>query len=161
MQYNLGERPFSSGPIEQLLSTKKSPTKSAKKRSLSQTSLDAFFTESSPPKKNRVSSSTDSKTPERVFVSPRRQSSSKKPPKKWSKEALRDMLKKKKITPKRRQKLNEELKKILTEEKEKKKAERDAQRQIMKEERDKVNLHCISCGIVLFHLSFICKLVGT
>lgn len=159
-EYQLGERPFAPGPAQGVSLT--TPTKSQKKRSLSQSSLDSFLKagqSSGTPqrKKKRLSLMLDKDSP-RLKQQKTRSLTPKKPERKWSKEMLKKMLKRKGMTPKRKERLEGELKKIVEVEKEQRKAERDAERERTKEKRQKVGWQgwCgggTTCGCAHEHVS--------
>lgn len=139
-EYHLGERPFAPGPVQGVsLAT---PTKSPKKRSFSQSSLDSFLKarqgSGTPQKKKKKLSLMLDKESLRHKQQKGKSVTPKKPERKWSKEMLKKMLKRKGMTPKRKERLEDELKKIVEAEREQRKAERDAERERTKEKRQQV-----------------------
>lgn len=139
-EYHLGDRPFAPGPVQG--ASLATPTKSPKKRSFSQSSLDRFLKagqgESTPQRKRKkLSLMLDRESP-KLKQQKKKPVTPKKPERKWNKVMLKKLLKRKGMTPKRRERLESELKKIVEVEREKRKAEREAERERTKEKRQQV-----------------------
>ena len=160
-EYQLGERPFAPGPVQS--TSLATPTRSPKKRSFSQSSLDSFLkvgqSGGTPQKKKKKLSLILDKDSIKHKQQKGRTPTPKKPERKWTKEMLKKMLKRKSMTPKRKEKLENELKKIVEVEKEQRKAVRDAERERTKEKRQKVGRQeqcacsCASCLCVFTYVN--------